>query len=989
MGKQRETVYLVDGTYTVFRSFFAIGRLTAPDGTPTSGVYGFLGTVRKIVRERKPDYLGVAFDLEGPTHRDEAYADYKAQRGAPPEELVPQFPLAMEAARVMGWPVLTAEGFEADDVIATLARQARERGLDVVVVTSDKDLYQLVGDGIVVLNPAKDDRVLDPDGVEEVFGVRPEQVVDVLALMGDASDNVPGVPGIGAKTAKSLVRRYGSLAAVLERARDFRALWEARERALSALADGDGEALAAALADLREPAARLAELEERLGEADDLVARFRAAAELTPETPARSLRKALNDLGKKTQPKAWLAIAEHEEDALFSRDLVTVRFDAPVELDLEAMRPGHPDVPAAIELFTRLGFRRLLEEMEELAGEAAPPPTAGESLDVTILSDEEALARAVRAVRRRRKEPVAFDTETDSLDARHARLVGVSFAAAEDGGYYLPVGHAGGEAQVPWERAREVLREWLEDPAAPKAGQNLKYDRAVLRAAGIVVEGIAFDTLVAAQLLDPGRGASHRLDDLARRYLGERMIAYGDVAGRGEGERTLDQVDVESVARYAVEDAVIARRLVPVLREKLRDEGLDTLFEEIEMPLVPVLEEMEHHGIRVDTERLAEMSRRLDARLLELEREIHELAGHPFNVNSPQQLRVVLFEELKLVPTGRRTKKTRKLSTGQEVLEALSEQHPLPAKVLEFRELAKLKGTYVDALPRLVDPSDGRIHTRFHQLGAATGRLSSSDPNLQNIPVRTEIGREIRRAFVPEPGWRFLSADYSQMELRILAHLAEDEELIAAFRRGLDIHRHTAALVAGVAYDLVTDELRSRAKAVNFGIIYGMSEFRLAREQGMTREEARAFIEAYFARYPRVKEYIDRVIAEVQRTGEVRTLFGRLRRFPELVEEEGRRSGVSRPVREQLLRQAVNTTIQGTGADIVKKAMAAVARRLREGGFRARMLLQVHDELLFEVPPEEEDRLAALVREEMEGVVELAVPLTVDVRTGDDWAAVH
>ncbi len=990
MGKRRETVYLVDGTYTVFRSFFAIGRLTAPDGTPTSGVYGFLGTVRKIVRERRPDYLGVAFDLEGPTHRDEAYAEYKAQRGAPPEELVPQFSLAMEASRVMGWPVLSAEGFEADDVIATLARRARERGLDVVVVTSDKDLYQLVGDGIVVLNPAKEDRVLDPDGVEDVFGVRPEQVVDVLALMGDASDNVPGVPGVGGKTARELVRRYGSLDAVLGRAREFRALWEARERALAALAGGDGEGLARALEELRGPASRLADLEERLGEAEDQVSRFRAAAGLAPDAPPRTVKKVLNDLGKKTRPKAWLAIADHEEDARFSRDLVTVRFDAPVELDLAAMRPGHPDVPAAIELFRRLGFRKLLEEMEELAGEqAAAPPAAGESLAVTILGDEAALDRAVRAVHRRGEDPVALDTETDSLDARHARLVGVSFSAAPDGGYYLPVGHAGADPQVPWERSREVLRRWLEDPAAPKAGQNMKYDRAVLRSAGIVVEGIAFDTLVAARLLDPGRGTSHRLDDLARRYLGERMIAYGDVAGRGEGERTLDRVDVASVARYAVEDAVIVHRLVPVLRDRLREEGLDTLFAEIEMPLVPVLEEMEHHGIRVDTDRLAEMSRRLDARLLELEREIHELAGHPFNVNSPQQLRVVLFEELGLVPTGRRTKKTRKLSTGQEVLEALSVQHPLPAKVLEFRELAKLKGTYVDALPRLVDPADGRIHTRFHQLGAATGRLSSSDPNLQNIPVRTGIGREIRRAFVPEPGWRFLSADYSQMELRILAHLAEDEELVAAFRRGLDIHRHTAALVAGIPYERVTDELRSRAKAVNFGIIYGMSEFRLAREQGMTREEARAFIEAYFARYPRVREYIERVTAEVRRTGEVRTLFGRLRRFPELVEEEGRRSGVSRPVREQLLRQAVNTTIQGTGADIVKKAMGAVARRLREEGLRARMLLQVHDELLFEVPPGEEERLAELVRREMEGVVELAVPLTVDVRTGDDWAAVH
>ncbi len=1021
------TLYLVDGTYTVFRSFYAIAGLRAPDGTPTNGVFGFLSTVRKLVRERSPDHFGVAFDVEGPTHRDGMFAEYKANRPAPPEDLVPQFELAMEACRAMGWPVLTAPGFEADDVLATLTARAREAGLDVVIVTSDKDLYQLVGERVTVLNPSKDDRMLDPAGVNEVFGVLPEHVVDVLALMGDAVDNVPGVPGIGEKTARSLVQRYGGVEDVLRRATLFGAACAARESTLAALDAGDAQALAPALGALTAAARELAALEERLGgePAADLVARFGALAALAPGTPEKALRRALGELDRKTQPKVWLSLASHADAARLSRELVVIRTDAPVPLDLDAMHPQRPDVATALALFRRLGFRTLAAEMEgrltgaatadaradaqadaqaeakaeaeaeggdEAGGKAgaapslfdepvvevqAPPVSAvapgGEAEAVALVETERDLVELVARCRAAARTGIAVDL--GAHEPRRAPLLGIALAPADGAAAYVALGRP-----LAPDAVLGALAPFLADAAAPKAGHDLKPAVAALARAGAPVAGLAFDTLLAGQLLEPDRAAPPRLDELAARWLGRTAAPVAPDAALGD-------LDPQRLARAAVAAACAAADLVAPLTEALRRDDLLELFETVEMPLLPVLERAEAAGIRIDTAALAAMSARLDHDLEALEREIHALAGRPFNVNSPPQLRAVLFDELQLSPTGRRTQKTRVHSTREDVLEALAEVHPLPAKVLQYRELAKLKGTYVDALPRLVDPADGRVHTRFNQLGAATGRLSSTDPNLQNIPVRSETGRLIRAAFVPAAGCRFLSADYSQMELRILAHLADDPQLIEAFERDLDIHRYTAALVAGIALEDVTSELRARAKAVNFGIVYGMSEYRLARDQGMSVEEARTFIEAYFARYPRVREYIDATIGRVQQTGEVRTLFGRVRRFPDLL--PGASGRLTRPARDALLRQAVNATVQGTGADIVKRAMVALYRALRESGLAARLLLQVHDELLLEAPADELPVLRQIVRRAMEGAARLSVPLKVDLGEADTWAKGH
>jgi DNA polymerase-1 len=892
------TLYLVDGTYNIFRAYHATPRLTTSEGLPTNAVYAFTTMLRRLMAEERPSYMAVTFDTEEPTFRHEAFEEYKAHRPPPPDDLIPQFEYVREVCRVLQVAVMEKAGFEADDIMGTLAEKAGAAGHDSVIVTADKDLFQLVRPGVKILNPHKGNLLMDEAKVEDVFGVPPGHVVDVLALMGDASDNIPGVPGIGEKGALKIVRRFGSLL-------------EAAQRS-----------------------------EEEFA--------------------------ALGRMGK----KYWRSLRDNMDLALKCLDLVTVRRDAPVDLDMAALKTLGPDREAAHELFSKLEFGTLLEKIAPSSEGAISTTT------VTSLEELDAVLAAARAAGR-----LSVDTETTGPDPMRAQLVGISLCSEPGAAAYIPVGHTymGAPAQLKTEDVLNRLKPLLEDPSLPKLGQNLKYDLIVFRRHGCDPVGIGFDSMLASYLVDPSR-RRHNMDDLARDYLDYKTITYEEIAGSGAKQTTLDTVDVETVARYAAEDAEVALRLRDVLEPKLREEELDDLYESMELPLVPILASMEMVGVRVDPDLLASMSADLQRSLARLETEIHELAGVAFNINSPKQLGDILFRRLEM-KSRRKTAKSKALSTSQEVLEELASEHPLPRKVLEYRSLAKLKGTYMDALPLLINPETGRVHTSFNQTVTATGRLSSSDPNLQNIPARTEAGRQIRQAFLPEEGWLFLSADYSQVELRVLAHMADDPGMQDAFRKGEDIHRRTASEIFGVTPDRVTGEMRRQAKTINFGILYGMGPVRLARQLSISRKQASEFIEQYFAGFPRVKEYADRTIEGLQRDGYVSTLFNRKRRFPEI--QTGNKMRV-----QQALRAAVNTTIQGTAADIMKRAMIQVDEALGKEGLRGRVLIQVHDELLLEAPEEEMERLKALITQCMEGACDLTAPLVVDVKTGRSWKEV-
>ncbi|MFQ5766588.1 MAG: DNA polymerase I, partial [Acidobacteriota bacterium] len=887
-GKRRR-LWLVDGTANIFRAYYALrGGFTTRDGTPTNAVYGFTSMLRKLLREEEPEYLGICFDRGEPTFRHEEYPAYKANRPEPPEDLIEQFPLVKEITEAYRIPALDLGGWEADDLLGTLAHRAVVAGLDVIIVASDKDLFQLVNDHVKILNPYKDHLLMDAAVVEEQFGVPPERVVDLLALMGDSSDNIPGVPGIGAKGARQLLAEFGSLDALLDRAN---------------------------------------------------------------EVKRRSYRESL---------------LANREKAELSRRLATIRLDAPVRLDLETLKRAEPDEARLKDLFSRLEFSSFLKELQETAD------TAGASYRlVTTLKDLKAVLRKARDRGR-----LSVDLETTGVDPMRAEILGVALCSSPGEAVYVPVRHEVGAGGVlAREKLFSLLRPVLEDPALGKVGQNLKYEYVLFRRAGIRMQGIHFDSMIAAYLLNPSR--SHKLDDLAAEYLDYRMIPYTDLAGKGAKQITLDQVDLKRVVEYAAEDADIALRLADLLGEKLTGCGLNDLFRSLEIPLLPILAEMEFMGVRLDVDHLARISDQMEDDLSRIEAQIHAEAGREFNINSPKQLGEVLFREMGIAPS-RKTARSGTFSTSQPVLEELAVNHPICAKVLEWRSLAKLKGTYADALPALVHPETGRLHTSFNQTVASTGRLSSSNPNLQNIPVRTSIGREIRRAFIPAEGFVLLTADYSQVELRILAHLTEDPVLCEAFRHGEDIHARTAAEIFGVDRNLVTDEMRRRAKTINFGILYGMGPQRLAREQGINLRQAQAFIKSYFDRFKRVKAYIEETSAFAQKEGYVRTLLDRVRFFPEL------KAG-NRMARQQALRAAVNTTIQGTAADLIKKAMIDIDRRLSAGRLRSRMLIQVHDELVLEVPRAEIDAVSGLVKEAMEAVHTLAVPLTVEIGWGPNW----
>ena len=887
---ETKRLFLVDGNSLLYRSYYAIRHLTTSSGFPTNAIYGFVSALRKLIDREKPDYLGVVFDVKGPTVRHEAFKDYKAHRKPMPDDLVVQVPVLKDVLRALRIPTAEYEGYEADDVLATLARKAEARALRAVIVTTDKDLLQVVDAATVVYNPAKE-TTLDEAGVREVFGVAADRVTDVLALWGDPTDNVPGVPGIGEKTAKSLIQEFGSL---------------------------DG--LLAHLDKVRNPRTR-----ERIVQNRDLL-----------------------DL---------------------SRRLVTVCRDLDVGLDLDAFALKPPDEKEVLRLFQTLEFTTLAGDFVKRTR-----PERKDYRAVLDAAELEALRDRIAAA-----GSVSLDTETDSTFPTRARLVGMSFALVPGEAFYLPLGHEylGAPAQVPLGRALAILRPVLEDPAVRKTGQNIKYDTIVLRREGVRLAGIDRDTMVLSYLLEPNWG-KHNLERLALAYLQETKAPFESVAGKGKNRTTMDKVAVDRVVPYACQDADLALELGDLLWEKVRERRLDRLYETIERPLIGLLAEMEIWGVRVDPNVLRAMSREFEAELRHLEKEIHELAGGPFNINSPQQLADVLFHKLGL-PAARKTRVTRGFSTSLDILEDLAPLHPLARLVLEFRQKTKLKSTYADALPELIDPQTGRIHTSYNQTVASTGRLSSSDPNLQNIPARGEWGPRFRRAFIADPGCRLLAADYSQIELRILAHLSRDGTLVETFVGDRDVHDETARLVFGDGSGLPAEETRRRAKVINFSIIYGTSAFSLAKELGTSTAEAQKFIDRYFEQRPGVRDYLDHIVDEARERGYSETIFGRQRQVPELRQADKATQQAGRRI-------ALNMPIQGSAADIIKVAMLRIWDDLETRKLRTRMILQVHDELVFEVPAAEEAEVEAVVRERMENACALRVPLKVHLGWGANWA---
>ena len=884
----RPRLFLVDGNSQMYRAYHAIRGLTGPDGRSTNAVFGFITMLRKLVAEQAPELVAAAFDLKGPTFRHELAADYKANRRPMPDDLVEQVPHVHEACAALGVPLVTRAGFEADDVIGSLAARAVAAGLDVVIVTGDKDFFQLVDERVRVFNPRDDGAWFDADAVREKFGVRPDQVVDLLALMGDASDNVKGVPGVGEKGARALLAEFGSLDRLLERA---------------------------------------------------------------PELPKKKLRTALT---------------EHADAARRSRELVRIRVDAPVDADPADFRYRGADRERCYALFSALGFKSLLNEFAPTA-----ETVRTDYRTVTTAADLDALAAALRGAGR-----CGLHVLTAAGPPARAGLVGLAFSTGPRAGRYVPVAGRGLDLSGSLDAAAvfAALRPVLEDPAVGIVGHDLKRALRWLGAHGVRPRGLELDTMVASYLLDSRPAPT--VETVALEYAGYRMVTAEAVRGKGARAPGFDRLPPETVLAYACERADLPLQAAAPLTAALEKERLLALYREIEHPLIPVLDGIERAGVRVATTALAEQSRTMQARLDVLQSRIFALAGEEFNVNSPRQLSVILFEKLAL-PTRKKTGKTRAASTSMEVLEELAEQHELPRLVLEWRTVQKLKGTYVEALPQLVRPDTGRVHTSFNQAVAATGRLSSSDPNLQNIPIRTALGRDIRRAFAARDGCVLFSADYSQIELRVLAHLSEDAALTEAFVRGEDIHDRTAHRVFGTDSGLDPHELRRRAKIINYALLYGKTAFTLARDIGVTPALAQAFIDAYFAGYPAVKGFLDAVIEQARESGEVRTLFGRRRLVPELRSRNAQ-------IRAAAERAAVNMPIQGAAADILKRAMITLAGALPPS---TPMILTVHDELVLEAPRGEADAAAALVRDTMSGAADLRVPLTVDVGVGDDWMA--
>ncbi|HEX4870909.1 MAG TPA: DNA polymerase I [Nevskiaceae bacterium] len=908
---------LIDASNWLFRAFHALPPLTNAQGEPTGAIYGFANMLRRLDREIDARRIAVVFDDSGRSFRNDWYPQYKANRSETPAELQAQFEPILELIQALGYPLLKIPGVEADDVIGTLARQAEAAGDEVLIVTGDKDMAQLVGPRVHLLDTMRNRR-LDPDGVREKFGVPPERIVDYLTLMGDSVDNIPGVPGVGEKTAARLIQEHGSL---------------------------DGVVAAAPT------------IKGKLGE---------------------NLRAALPQLP-------------------LSRRLATIHCEVALPVTPAALLRHPPQPEALLALYRRLGFHRWAEEMAGGAREPAPPapppapaaagagpapPSASASprTQARLVLDESALAELVAALKA--APLISFDTETDGLDANQCRLVGFAFAVREGEGWYVPVGHdyLGAPAQLPLATVVAAVGPLLEDPQRPKLAQHGKFDCNVLVRHGIRVQGLAYDTMLESYVLDAASGR-HDMDTLAEKHLGHTTIKFEDVAGKGKAQIGFNQVSLERAAEYSAEDADITLRLHQALYPRLSAvPALREVFDTLEMPLVPVLAAIEQTGVRVDAERLRSLSRELAEGMERLQAEAFQAAGGEFNLGSPKQLAEILYQRLGLPVLGRTPKGDP--STAEEVIEQLAAEHALPRLILDWRGLSKLRSTYAEQLPQAINPRTGRIHTSYHQAVAATGRLSSSDPNLQNIPVRTAEGRRIRQAFVAEPGHQLCSIDYSQIELRLMAHFSGDERLQRAFREGLDIHQATAAEVFGLALEAVGPEQRRAAKAINFGLIYGISAFGLARNLGIGRNEAQETIDRFFARYPGVRAFMDGTRERARRDGYVETLFGRRLYLPQI----NARNPAQRQYAE---RTAINAPLQGTAADLIKRAMIELQAWLASAQPAIRMILQVHDELVFEGPAEALREWAPRLAARMCAVRRLAVPLVADYGFGQDWDSAH
>ncbi len=911
---RKKRLFLIDGSALAYRSYFAFIRnpLINSKGENTSAVFGFTNSMLKILKEENPDFVAVVFDTKAPTFRHKIYEEYKSTRAKMPPEMSEQLPRIREVAWGMNLPILEIEGFEADDLMGTLAKEAKGKGLEVILVTGDKDFLQLVDDDIKVLNPKRsgeEPELLDRKGVEEKFGVPPEKVIEVLSLMGDASDNVPGVPGVGEKTALELIKEFGDLESVLKN---------------------------------------------------------------TDKVKRKNVQKSLQ---------------EHADLARLSRRLVTIDTHVPFELDLPGLKRRDFDSNRLKELFKELEFTKLLQEITS--------QEKGEEVSYRMVNTPEGLRALISSLKQAGE--FALDTETTSLDPIDAELVGVSFCYKEKEAYYVPVGHTEKGGNLDLTLAIKDLKEILEDEKLKKVGQNLKYDLEVLRRYGIELKGIFFDTMVASYLLNPSF-RQHNLNYMALEYLDHKMIPISDLIGSGSAKshtapleifdvalpspkkrpkpKSFAEVSIADACIYSGEDADYTLRLKEFFSPKLSLFSLEKLFFEVELPLIEVLAEMEMIGVSIDENHLKNLSKQTGSQLDILTLKIYDLAGKKFNINSTQQLSQVLFEHLKLQSVRKTAKKTG-LSTDIGVLEILAKEHPLPAVMLEYRQLSKLKSTYIDALPVLVNKRTGRIHTSFNQAVTATGRLSSSDPNLQNIPIRADLGKQIRKAFIPrDENYLIMSADYSQVELRILAHFSQDHTLLESFQRGEDIHKRTASEVFGVSIDQVTKEQRDLAKTTNFSIIYGVSAFGLSQSTNMSTQDAAMFIDIYFKRYPRVKSYIDEMIELARKQEFVTTLLGRRRYIPEI-------HSTNRQKREFAERTAMNTPIQGSAADLIKVVMIEIAEKLKNK--KSKMIMQVHDELVFEVHKEELVSIKEMVKDRMENTVHLEVPIKVDINVGQNW----